>query len=74
MSSTRRIAVMAITAAVGIGSVGMPAMAATSKHWTSAQCQTWAKSFNKRNPHASKTRTAEGNKVLKVRGCSVRVK
>lgn len=74
MSPTRRIAAVAITAAISIGSVSMPAMAATSKHWTSAQCQTWAKSFNKRNPHPSTTRLAEGNKVLKGQGCSVRVK
>lgn len=74
MIRTKRLAAVALATAVSLGSIGAPAMAATSKHWTSSQCKTWEKSFVKRNPHASKTRKAEANKVLKGQGCTIRVK
>lgn len=74
MIRAKRVATVAVVAAISIGGVSAPAMAATSKHWTPKQCQTWEKSFLKRNPHASKTRTAQGNKVLKGQGCTLRIK
>lgn len=74
MISTARLAAAMLATTITIGSFGAPAMAATSKHWTSTQCKTWEKSFVKRNPHASKARKAEANKVLQRQGCSVRVK
>ncbi len=74
MIPVKRVALIAVTAAISVASVGAPAMAATSKHWSSAQCQSWEKSFLKRNQHASKARKAEGNKVLKGQGCTLRIK
>jgi hypothetical protein len=74
MLSSKRVAAMAVTAAIGVGSISVPAMAATSTHWSSSQCLSWEKSFLKRNPHASKSRKAEGNKVLKVHACTVHIK
>jgi hypothetical protein len=71
----KRVATVAVAAAISIATASAPAaMATTSKHWTTAQCQSWEKSFLKRNPHASKTRKAEGNKVLKGQGCTQRIK
>lgn len=74
MTLSKRIAAGAIATAISVGSIGAPAMAATSTHWTSAKCKTWEQAFVKRNPHASKTRKASANKVLKGQGCKVRVK
>ncbi len=74
MVPAKRIAAMATATAIGVGSFGVPAMGATSTHWTKAQCQSWAKSFEKRNPKASGKRKAEGNKVLKGKGCTITVK
>jgi hypothetical protein len=74
MKSSKRIAPAVIAAVIGVGAVSAPAMAASSSHWSSAQCHTWQKAFQKRNPHSSKARKAEGNKVLKGKGCSLRIK
>jgi hypothetical protein len=74
MITVKRIATVAIATAISIGSIGAPAMATPSKHWTTTQCQSWEKSFLKRNPHASKARKAAGNKVLKGQGCAQRIK
>lgn len=72
MISTRRVATVAVAAAISVG-VSVPAMAATSPHWSKTQCQSWLKGFDKRNPHPTSKRTAAGNKVLKARGCTQRV-
>jgi len=73
-----RIAAIATATAISLGSFGVPALAlastSTSTHWTKAQCQSWAKSFAKRNPKASSRRKAEGNKVLKGKHCTNTVK
>jgi len=74
MVPTKRLAAAALATAISLGSIGAPAMAATSKHWSSSQCKMWEKSFVKRNPHASKMRKAEANKILKHAACTVRVK
>lgn len=76
MIQSARLATIATAAVIGLSSFGAPAMAATSKstHWTKAQCQSWEKSFVKRNPKASSKRKAEGNKVLKSKGCTVKIK
>jgi hypothetical protein len=74
MFTTKRIAAVTTAAAISLGSLGTPVMAATSTHWTKAQCQSWEKSFAKRNPKASSKRKAQGNKVLKGKGCKVTIK
>ncbi len=74
MIPTKRIAAIATATAISLGSFGVPAMASTSTHWTKAQCKSWEKSFVKRNPKASSKRKAEGNKVLKGKGCTITVK
>ncbi len=73
MTPTRRVASVAVAAAIGIGSISVPAMATTSSHWSKTQCQAWTSAFHKRNPHPTSKRTAEGNKVLKAKGCTQRV-
>ncbi len=66
-------AVMASAAVITAGATVAPAGAATP-HWSKTQCQTWARGFQKRNPHATKTRKAQGNKVLRGHGCAQRIK
>lgn len=74
MIPIKRLTTAVLATTIALASVGAPAMAASSSHWSSTQCKTWQKSFAKRNPHASKSRKAEGNKVLKAHGCTVRIK
>jgi hypothetical protein len=74
MIPTKRLSAAVLASAISLASIGGPAMAATSTHWTTSQCKTWEKSFVKRNSHASKTRKAQANKVLKGHACTVRVK
>jgi hypothetical protein len=69
---TRRLAAATVAAAIGIGSVGVPALGATS-HWSKRQCQSYVKGFKSLNPHPNKARRAAGNKVLKKYGCTQRV-
>jgi len=52
MIRTRRVATVTVAAAIGIGSVSVPAMAKSSD-WSKTQCRTWQKGFAKRNPHPS---------------------
>jgi hypothetical protein len=73
MIQTRRVATVAVATTIAIGSVGVPAMATTSSHWSKSQCQSWANGFKKRNPHPSSKRAAQANKVLKGKGCTQRV-
>ena len=75
MRQMKKVAPIAITAALAVGVAGptLPAFG-SSTHWSSAQCKSWEKGFVKRNPHASKTRKAEGNHVLKAHGCTLRIK
>jgi len=73
MIPARRVSTVAVTAAIGIGSISVPAMATTSSHWSKTQCQAWTNAFHKRNSHPSTKRTTEGNKVLKGKGCTQRV-
>lgn len=73
MIPTRRVATVAVAATIAVGSISVPAMATTSSHWSKTQCQSWKNGFNKRNSHPSNTRKAQGNKVLKGKGCTQRV-
>lgn len=73
MISTGRVSTVVVTAAIAFASISVPAMATTSSHWSKAQCQSWKNGFNKRNSHPSKTRKAQGNKVLTGKGCTQRV-
>jgi hypothetical protein len=72
MITTRRLAAVTVAGAISIGSASVPALGATS-HWSKSQCKSYAKGFNSRNPHPSKARRAEGNKVLKKHGCTQHV-
>jgi hypothetical protein len=63
---------VAVAAALSIGSLSVPALGASS-HWSKSHCKSYVKGFNSRNPHPSKARRAEGNKVLKKHGCTQRV-
>jgi hypothetical protein len=72
MSPTRRLAAVAVASAIGISSLGAPALGTTS-HWSKSQCQSYAKGFKKRNPHPSKARRAKVNRLLRAQRCSQRV-
>jgi hypothetical protein len=72
MIRTRRLATVAATATISIGSLAAPALGAPS-HWSKSQCKSYAKGFHSKNPHPSKARRAEGNNVLKKHGCTQRV-
>jgi hypothetical protein len=71
---SRQVVAVAVAAAIGIGGLVPTMAAAAPAHWSKTQCQSWQKSFLKRNPHATKARKAQGNKVLKQHGCSQRIK
>lgn len=73
MISTGRVSTVVVAATIAFGSIGVPAMATTSSHWSKAQCQSWKNGFTKRNPHATKARKEQGNRVLKGKGCTQRV-
>ncbi len=71
MIHTGPIATVAVATAIAICSASVPAMATTSSsHWSNSQCASYVKAFKKRNPHPSSKRLAEGNKVLKAKGCT----
>ena len=72
MIPTRRLATVAVAAVVSIGSVGVPALGASS-HWSKSQCKSYVKGFKSKHSHPNKARRAEGNKVLKKHGCTERV-
>lgn len=74
MIPSKRVIVSAVaSAAICIGSVGMPAVASASSHWSKAQCQAYKTSFTKKHKHPTSKQTAEANKTLKSWGCSERV-
>jgi hypothetical protein len=72
MIRTRRVAAVAVAAAIGLGSVSVSAMGAAE--WSKTRCLSYEKAFLKRNPHATKARKAKGNKVLQIHGCTLRIK
>ena len=74
MNATKRIATLAITAAVAVGGTAAPALAAGSGHWTKGQCQSYTKTFAKKYRHASKSQKTGANKMLKGHACTVVVK
>jgi len=74
MNPAKRIAILAITAVVGVGSAAAPALAASGGHWSKAQCQSYTKTFAKKNRHASKGQKSAANKTLKGHACTVVVK
>ncbi len=75
MLSKNRLALACTAAAVAVAVAGVApsALAAGSSHWSAGKCHSWQQAFLKRNPHASKARKAEGNRVLKAKGCKQRV-
>jgi hypothetical protein len=74
MNATKRIAALAITAAVAVGGSAAPALAAGSGHWSKTQCASYTKTFAKKNPRASKGQKSAANKILKGHACTVVVK
>ena len=72
MSPIRRVATVAVAAAIGTGSLAVPAMGASS-HWSKSQCKSYVSGFKHKNAHPSKSKRAEGNKVLKKHSCTQRV-
>jgi hypothetical protein len=72
MIKTRRLATASVAAAITVASMGVPALGASS-HWSESQCKSYVTGFKSRNPHPSKARRAEGNKVLKKHGCTQHV-
>ena len=75
MTWKRKIAPIAVAAAVGAGGLTLPAMAATSStHWTSKQCKSYARAYKKKHPHATKAQIRAENKTLKKHGCALRVR
>jgi hypothetical protein len=74
MNATKRIAALAITAVVGVGSAAAPALASGSGHWSKTQCSSYTKTFAKKNSHASKGQKSAANKILKGHACTVVIK
>jgi hypothetical protein len=74
MNTTKRIAALAITAVVGVGGAAAPALAAGSGHWSKTQCQSYTKTFARKNSHAGKGQKSAANKILKGHACTVVIK
>ena len=74
MATRQRIAAVAAATAISLASVGAPAMASTSKHWSKSQCSSYAKSFKKSHSHATAKQKSTANKALKAAGCTTTVK
>ena len=70
MNSAKRLVAISLATAAGLGSVAVPALAASSTHWSKSQCQAYAKKYT----HASKSSKTTHNKVLKGYHCSVVIK
>jgi hypothetical protein len=71
MTWTKRITPLAVAAVIGIGGV-MPALGATSAHWSTKQCQSYKSSFLKRHKKPTKAQIAAANKLLKKHGCTIK--
>ena len=65
----RRIAALSLTVAA-IGTTAAPAMAASTPHWASSKCSSYAKKYT----HSKKSLKNGANKTLKSHGCKVKVK
>jgi len=74
MITKQRIAATAVATAISLASIGAPAMASTSKHWTKTQCSSYAKTFKKNHSHATAKQKSAANKALKTAGCTTTVK
>ena len=70
MLAAKRFAAVTLTTILGMGSIAAPTLAATSPHWSKSQCQSYAKKYT----HASKSKKATYNKVLKSHHCTVTIK
>ncbi len=69
----KRISTIAAIAAMGVATVGAPATASASSHWTKAQCAAYKNSFTKTHKHPTSKQTSAANKTLKSWGCSQKV-
>lgn len=65
----RRLAAMLLTVAA-VGTTTVPAMAASSSHWSTSKCTSYAKKYK----HSSTSQKSKANKSLKGHGCKVTVK
>lgn len=70
MLPAKRFAAVTLTTILGVGGIAAPTLAATPSHWSKAQCHTYANKYT----HASKSKKATYNKVLKSHHCTVTIK
>jgi hypothetical protein len=68
----RRVATVVAATAIGAGSLGVPAMGASS-HWSTSACKSYVSSFKHKNAHPSKAKRAAANSTLKKHSCKQRV-
>ena len=75
MTRTKRVVpVLVATAAICATSIGAPTATAGMTSWSSAQCSSWKKSYLKRHRHPIAAQKSKANRVLKLHGCTVRIK
>jgi hypothetical protein len=77
MTWKKRIAALAVAATLGAGGVVAPAVAASSsKHWTTKQCTSYVKKFDKKHKtkKATSSQKKKANATLKKHGCKAKVK
>jgi hypothetical protein len=74
MLSKKRIAPVVLAVAIGAGGLTIPAGAATTTHWTTKQCTSYAKRWAKSHKHATAKQKKAADKTLKKHGCSNKVK
>jgi hypothetical protein len=65
-----RIAVVAVAAALGVGTIGVPS---ASAKWSKSACKSYVTSFHKKHPKPTKAQKSTANKTLKKNGCSQKV-
>jgi hypothetical protein len=74
MTWRKRIAPIAAAVSIGIAAMSVPALGASTTHWTTKKCTSYAKAFHKKHPHATKAQVVAANKTLKKHGCALRVR
>jgi hypothetical protein len=65
----QRLAALGLTLAA-LATTAAPVMAASTPHWTSSKCSSYAAKYKK----SAKSKKAAANKSLKAHGCKVTVK
>jgi hypothetical protein len=70
---TKRIVLIAASAAIVLACLIPQALAAPSSHWSRSRCALQQATFNVRHPHPNGRLEAGGNRILKRHGCGDRV-